>query len=89
MISVRILVSGLVQGVFFRFQAKEKADALGLKGWVRNNNDGSVEMVTEGTEHSIKQLEQWCWKGPPKAKVTGVSMTPEPLHDFADFQILY
>lgn len=88
MLAVRILVTGLVQGVFFRAQTKDKADELGLKGWVRNNHDGSVEIVAEGPDDRLKALEEWCWKGPPKATVTNVVVTPEtPQTTFTQFEL--
>ncbi len=85
--AARILVTGLVQGVFFRAQAKDKADQLGLKGWVRNNNDGTVEMVAEGSADSLKQLEEWSWEGPPKAKVQYVTVIPELEHGYEEFEL--
>ena len=68
----RLLVTGIVQGVFFRAEAKRKANELGLTGWVRNCDDGSVEIHAEGPKEKLKELEQWCWKGPPKAMVQKV-----------------
>ena len=85
----RFTISGLVQGVFFRAQAKEKADALGLTGWVRNTNDGGVEIHAEGPEEKLKELEQWCWKGPAKAQVRNIAVTiPERRND-SSFEIWY
>ena len=67
-----ILITGFVQGVNFRFDAKTKADALHLTGWVRNNDDGSLEMHIEGQPSALQQFEDWCRKGPPAAHVEDV-----------------
>jgi len=67
-----IVITGLVQGVFFRAQAKAKADSLRLAGWVRNVDDGSVEMHVEGREKDIQTFEQWCHTGPAGARIEDV-----------------
>jgi len=66
------IVSGRVQGVGFRYWVKEEAEALGLKGWVRNLRDGSVEIEAEGEEEALFHLEQKLWRGPTLARVTNV-----------------
>lgn len=82
----RILVSGRVQGVGFRFATVRVAERLGLRGWVRNTADGRVEIVAEGDPESVRQLASWCRSGPPGARVTEVSETEvasgEPLDKF-------
>ncbi len=85
----RFLVTGLVQGVFYRAKTKEKADELGVTGWVRNNTDGSVTVHAEGTEEQVKALEDWCWTGPPKAKVTAVQVAPDQESQSQRFEIFY
>lgn len=75
---VHILVSGKVQGVFYRATTKEVADRLGLTGWVRNLPDGRVEIVAEGEEDALKNLISWCWEGPPLARVDSVDVKWEP-----------
>lgn len=60
-----VLISGLVQGVFFRYHTKEKARYLGIYGWVRNLPDGRVEAVFEGEKEKIDQMIKWCFKGSP------------------------
>ncbi|NOS67140.1 MAG: acylphosphatase [Candidatus Peribacteraceae bacterium] len=87
--AARIVITGLVQGVFFRAQAKEKADELALTGWVRNNNEGSVEIVAQGPQDKLKELEAWCHTGPAKAKVTNVTVTEEPEKELPAFEIWY
>ena len=83
---IRIKVYGLVQGVFFRFNTKEKAKELGLKGWVKNMEDGSVEILVEGNEEKIKELIEWCKSGPGMARVDKVDVeedvTKEKLKKF-------
>jgi acylphosphatase len=69
MSSARFLVSGKVQGVFFRASARNEALRLGLHGHARNLSDGSVEVVAKGSDEALKELEQWLRKGPPAARV--------------------
>lgn len=70
---VHLIISGAVQGVFYRYSACEKASGLGLTGFVRNCPDGKVELVAEGEEPRLKELIRWCQKGPPGASVSGVA----------------
>ncbi|MCC6206749.1 MAG: acylphosphatase [Gammaproteobacteria bacterium] len=69
---IRCLVSGRVQGVYYRATTRREAEALGLTGWVSNLPDGRVELVAMGAEHALRQLQDWLWQGPPNAQVTGV-----------------
>lgn len=87
--TVHIRIYGQVQGVFFRFSAKEEADGLGLVGWVRNNIDGSVEAMVVGPKVKLVEFIKWCKKGPPQAAVESVEIDwrPEDL-DFESFEIL-
>lgn len=68
----RFIVSGRVQGVFYRVSAQRQATALGLDGWVRNLPDGSVEVLARGEEAVLVALQEWLWQGPPQAEVTDV-----------------
>ena len=70
-----MLISGRVQGVFFRAATKREAESLGVKGWVRNNPDGKVEAVFEGEEDVVKMLVDFAKHGPPRAKVSNVEVT--------------
>jgi acylphosphatase len=63
---------GRVQGVFFRASAREEAQHLRLKGWVRNCPDGSVEIVVEGNIEDVAEFHRWCQHGPPYASVSQV-----------------
>jgi acylphosphatase len=69
---LRLLVHGLVQGVFFRHAAAEEARSLGLRGWVKNLVNGDVEIVAEGPRRELKILAAWAHQGPRLARVTGV-----------------
>ena len=85
--TVRIRIEGLVQGVFFRAKTKEKSDELKLTGWVRNNDDGAVEIHAEGPEEKLRELELWCRRGPPAAQVKSVSAEEVPGEDCGSFEI--
>lgn len=87
-IALRIIVTGKVQGVFYRKSAAEKAVSLGLYGWVKNNPDGSVEIEATGDKTSIEQLISWCKTGPKNAKVDKVEEYELPLTNFSDFRII-
>ena len=67
-------VTGRVQGVFFRAWTQELANNLGLRGWVRNRSDGSVEASAAGDEEAIRTFEKQLWEGPPSAAVDGVEL---------------
>ena len=69
MIGRRVRVHGRVQGVFFRNWTVDKAQALGVRGWVRNRRDGSVEVVAFGEEAAVEALIEACRRGPPAARV--------------------
>lgn len=87
---VHILVSGLVQGVFFRANTQSVAQQLGIRGYVRNLPDGRVEVVAEGDEEALKKLIDWCHHGPPLARVERVEVRWEnPTGEFSGFHIRY
>lgn len=82
----RLLVTGRVQGVGYRWACQRLAQALGVTGWVRNRPDGTVEVFVEGRESAVEQLVAWCHTGPPGARVTDVadeSATPQGRSEFA------
>jgi len=86
----RLIVEGYVQGVFFRASTREKARLLQVSGWVRNRWDGTVEVVAEGEESRVAELERWCQKGPPGANVTRVRVEEESYRgEFDGFDIHY
>jgi acylphosphatase len=76
--TVRVRISGRVQGVCFRIWTVEQAHALKLDGWVRNRRDGSVEAVFSGSPTAVEDMIRRCWEGPPAADVDQVSQTAEP-----------
>jgi acylphosphatase len=82
------LVSGRVQGVFFRATTQETARQLGLTGWVRNVRDGRVELVACGEAEPLAALERWLWRGPPHAHVESVTASDVPTQEFADFRVV-
>jgi acylphosphatase len=73
-----VLISGRVQGVFFRQATRQLAERLGLSGWVRNRADGRVEAVFQGPPAQVGQIEGWCRQGPPGARVLRVESRDEP-----------
>jgi acylphosphatase len=81
------LVSGRVQGVFFRASAQELALQLGLTGWVRNLPDGRVELVACGEPTRVAELERWLWQGPPHARVESVTGRDTEIQAFDDFAL--
>lgn len=83
----RVLVSGRVQGVFFRDSTREKAQALGLSGWVRNLPDGTVEAAFEGDEDRVAEMVSWCGDGPPEARVENVSAEDEEPEHLEGFEV--
>lgn len=87
---VRVLISGKVQGVFFRAYTEEEANRLGVKGWVRNLPDGRVEAVFEGEDEAVDKMIAWCHKGSPHSRVTHVEVIEEPYTgEFKDFRVRY
>lgn len=85
---LRMIVSGRVQGVGFRYTARDEAQDLGLKGWVRNRPSGEVEIIAEGREDVLKMLAAWAHLGPPAAHVSRVHEEwSEYSGQFADFRI--
>lgn len=89
MYQAHILISGKVQNVFYRASCMEYAKGLGLKGWVRNNEDGSVEVLAQGEKIKINKLIEWCKQGPPQAKVEEVKISWEEANGpFNGFVVL-
>lgn len=86
-VRVRVVVSGRVQGVFFRASAAEEARRLGVRGWVRNVPGGSVEAVFEGSPGDVDSIVAWCRHGPEFAKVEACEVVEEPPAGETDFRI--
>ena len=81
----RLVVEGLVQGVFYRASCERRARAVGLAGWARNLPDGRVEVVLEGPAEAVAVVERWCHGGPRQAHVTSVSATDEAPEGLTGF----
>lgn len=73
-VALQVRVTGLVQGVFFRAWAQQQADELGVRGWIRNASDGSVEGHLEGDKSAVQQLVERLHQGSPSAKVSKVEV---------------
>lgn len=85
---IHVFIEGRVQGVCFRYYARERAEELGLHGWVRNMSDGRVETVAEGERDNVDSYLEWCRTGPPSAIVRHVSAADEPANgEFASFEV--
>ena len=85
--TISVIIKGKVQGVYFRHSSREKAKGYGLKGTVRNLNDGSVEIIATGLPDQLNQFTEWCKLGPRSAVVSSIEVTPLPLQMFSDFII--
>jgi len=86
----RVIITGWVQGVFFRATLLEKAIANNVRGWVRNTAEGSVEAVLEGEESNVERVLKWCSRGPNGAVVENVQVIPENYTgEFTTFSITY
>ena len=87
---VRVVVTGRVQGVFFRAETQRQALSLNIRGWVRNLPGGSVEALCEGTKEDVDRMIAWCRRGPRLASVDTVDINYEPYKgDFDGFIISY
>ena len=85
---VRVLVSGRVQGVWFRESCRREAEAAGLTGWVQNRADGRVEAAFQGSPDGVGRLIEWCRRGPPHALVTGIEVQEEtPVEGETAFRV--
>jgi acylphosphatase len=83
-----VQISGQVQGVFFRDSTRQKAEALGLAGWVKNMPDGSVEAVFEGPSEKVREMLRWCEEGPRQASVENVDTDIEDAGgDLSGFEV--
>jgi acylphosphatase len=83
----RVVVSGLVQDVWYRDSCRSEALARGVAGWVQNRSDGKVEAVFEGTPAAVEQMIAWCRVGPPRAQVDDVEVSGEPVRGETGFVI--
>ncbi len=86
----KIIVTGKVQGVFYRKNTKQKAQELGLTGYVKNMPDGTVKIEAEGEGDKLEILKEWCYQGSPAANVSNVKVeTSNDLKNYSKFTIKY
>jgi acylphosphatase len=86
--TIRLTIKGKVQGVFYRATAKEVADMLGIKGWIKNLPDENVEIIATATEDLLQKFIDWCKLGPRKAKVDEVTVESLEFQEFNGFRII-
>jgi acylphosphatase len=87
---VRAVISGRVQGVAFRIETLWAAERIGVRGWVRNRRDGTVEALFEGERPRVEEMLGWCRRGPALARVTAVEVTWEDYRgEFAKFSVVH
>ena len=91
MTEVYVKIFGRVQGIFFRSETQEKANELGVKGWVKNEPDGTVTAVAQGDDSAIQKFLMWCKTGPSAAQVENIEVTTNenPENIFENFTIEY
>jgi acylphosphatase len=87
LVAVRVRVTGLVHGVFFRATLAQVAADNEVRGWVRNRPDGSVEAFLEGEEESVRRVIAWAKRGPPRARVDGVHVARDKPKNLQGFRI--
>lgn len=88
--ALHLVISGRVQGVWFRASTREVAQRLGIIGWVRNMPDGSVETHIQGDDNAVEQMLDWCRQGPPGARVDYVDITDALIQkEYRSFSVRY
>jgi acylphosphatase len=85
--TVHLLISGKVQGVFFRETSRKVAEKLNIKGWIKNTPDEKVEAVITGEENDVNDFIKWCKKGPERAKVKEVIVSKQEGIFFEKFEV--
>lgn len=85
--TLHIIISGKVQGVFYRASASKKADELGITGWIRNISQGNVEVMASGDNDQLMRFVEWCKEGPSGARVEMVHIEDAPDQAFTKFRI--
>lgn len=84
---LNIKIIGKVQGVYYRASTKQKADELRVRGFVRNQPDGSVYIEAEASNEVLQKFMDWCWQGPERAQVQQVETSEAPLQNFTEFEV--
>ena len=85
--TLRLVIHGHVQGVFFRDTMRNEAQKLGIAGWVRNRSDGTVEAAVQGEPASVDAIVRWTHRGPPLAQVEQVEIFPHAA-SYVPFEII-
>ena len=85
--TVHLIISGKVQGVFYRASAKKKAHELNIYGWIKNSREGKVEAMISGEEEAVHLFVEWCKSGPERAVVTEVHIHKEAFLKFDSFEV--
>ena len=85
--TLRVKIKGVVQGVFFRKFIKENADELGVRGFVRNLEDGRIEIVIEGRDEKVNELLEKCKKGPKHSEIKEIEVEEIKHQGFQDFKV--
>lgn len=86
--TVHLLISGKVQGVFFRESARKLAEKINIKGWVKNRTDEKVEAMISGEESDVNDFINWCHTGSERAEVTDVLVSEESATSFEKFKVI-
>ena len=86
--TVNLIIKGKVQGVFYRASAREKAEEVGITGWVKNTPGGEVEITASGSEEQLREYIDWCRKGPSQAIVTDIRVLDLPELAFSGFRVI-
>jgi acylphosphatase len=86
--TVHLVIKGKVQGVFFRASTKEKANELGIKGWVKNMPEGNVEVLAAGNKDQLENFIEWCRRGPTQAIVSDVIVSNAEESFLNEFRII-
>ncbi|MEO6838998.1 MAG: acylphosphatase [Ginsengibacter sp.] len=86
--TVHLLITGKVQGVFFRETSRKMAEKLNIKGWIKNTTDDKVEAMITGEEMNLEEFIKWCKVGPERADVEEVKISKEPLSNFEKFEVI-
>ncbi len=86
---IKLLISGKVQGVGYRFSVKRKADSLRIMGYVKNLHDGSVFATAQGNISALNNFIKWCYIGPQEALVSNIEKTYGEIKNFNEFRIVY
>ena len=86
--TIRLIIKGKVQGVNYRANAKNVADLLGIKGWVKNLTDNNVEIIATAAADVLQKFIGWCKQGPSRAAVEEVNVEETALEEFSGFRII-